>query len=201
MLHLREKLNCTRGLTIIEAIVTMAVLGAGIASVAAATAFIAERVRDNHARFLAASLAERVLEEVRSMGCDPNTVTNPCQRLAKHYNAQGGQNESFPRMYCWPTKGEPRVLLDEADRCDREGDGHLFQVSVFVTTAETASSNSVDFRRRRLTAGEIPQAENVTLDNVANVRVTVRWNDIAPGHRLLSSRTPRFLVYQTRVTQ
>jgi len=213
MMHVKKHLVRAYGLTIIEAIVSMAVLGTGIASVAAATAFISERVRWSHERILAADLAESVLEEVRSFGCDPNTVSNPCQRLVDLYSpAEGstgaGSNPlSFPRLYCWSERREPRLLKGtgaNGDTCDGDLDSTLFQVDVFVTTQQSPGTNSVNFRRARLTAGNVPAAPNITLDNVANVRVTVRWNDVRNDNTIIDNSPkhhPRFFVLQTRVTQ
>lgn len=192
-----KKNTRSRGLTIIEAIVTMAILGAGLASVASATAFIAERVRRNHARFLAGSLAELVMEEIRSYGCDPTLAANACQRLIERFNPS--TNSPFPRLYCWPPKGEPTALADTNRSCDP---GHLFHVDALITVPPSAtSSNAPDFRRVRLSAGELPATANIDLQNIANVRVTVRWGDVRLDNGFDTARQPQFVVYQTRVTQ
>ena len=189
-----------KGLTSIEALVTMAVLGAGLAGIAASTSFLATQVRRNHARFLAGSLAELVMEEVRSFGCDPNLSSGACARLVENFDAAAA-NASFPRLYCWPPKGEPTVLTGQNRVCDP---GHLFQVNVRVTAAApAANANAPDFRRARLTAGVLPEAgaPNVNLQNIANVRVTTRWGDVRLDNAFDTSRRPQFVVYQTRVTQ
>lgn len=199
MLFSTTKPGGARGLTIIEAIVTMAILGAGIASVASATAFIAERVRRNHARFLAGSLAELVMEEIRSFGCDPNLAASACDRLVTQFNPT--EDSPFPRLYCWPPKGEPTALTGNNPSCDP---GHLFRVDALITLPETLPDA---FRRARLTAGVLPtstsssSSTNINLQNIANVRVTVRWGDVRLDNGFDAARRPQFVVYQTRITQ
>lgn len=179
----------------------MAILGIGLAGVAATTAFISEHVRLNHNRFLAASLAELVMEEVRSFGCDPNAANDACERLVTRYNSPNNPNN--PKMYCWTTKNGPREITND-DKCD--GDGHLFQASIHVTTPRTQATlgaNSIGYERARLTAGVLPAVgvDDIVLDNIANVRVTIRWNDVRWDNAIIGNKTPRFFVYQTRVTQ
>ena len=207
MLRSIKKTSRNKGLTILEAMVTMAALAAGISAVAAFTNFVSAWSASNRIKFQAASLAERVIEEARSYGCDPNDVAAPCSRLLTWPTAEENV-PAFPRLYCLPAAGEPQLMAEDADRCD----GYIFQASIMVATADNVSENSViaavhavpnyvDFARRRLSNGSIPAANNVTLNSVANIRVSIRWNDVLPGNAIDATKTPKFFAYQTRVTQ
>lgn len=186
----RTKLT-RRGLTLIEAMATTAILGVGLAGAAKLTAFISDRLAYNRNYANASALAEQVMEEVRTYGCAPNAETDACGRLFEHYMHNNDDNN--PKLYCWPTKGTPIELGENAD-CE----GTLFQARIYVTTMNHTTDDDPPFDRTyKSGTTDTP----ISLANVANVRVTIRWNDVHLDGTTGGLNRPMFVVYQTRVTQ
>lgn len=184
-----------QGQTLIEALVTMVILGVGIAGVTQLTTFIADRLAYNRNYANASALAEQVMEEVRTYGCAPNAEIGACERLYEHYMIDNDDNN--PKLYCWPSKGTPTEQAEDDD-CE----GTLFRAEIRVSTPLGAhhDANEAPFQRTYMLNGN-SAGTTATLDNIANVRVTVRWNDVNPDKTTNSSKRPMFVVYQTRVTQ
>lgn len=187
-----------RGLTIIETMVAMVVLAIGLVSVAGLTASVSEQTQYNRMYSIASALAAKLMEEVRTYGCNPRMTLNACDRLFNHYDEPSRNT----RLYCIKDKGRPIELVVGAT--NNSCDGVLLLGNILVTTPAQPGSNNVDYERQRLEDGEIktPQdPDHRFLNNIANIRVSVRWNDVNLDGTVNSSKRPMFAVYQTRVTQ
>ena len=95
-------------------------------------------------------------------------------------------------------KGSP-IELRSGETCDN-GIPLLGSILVRLPNPGFQGTNTIGYDRMRISNGT-PNSVAVELDNIANIRVSVRWNDVSPNGTIIPTKRPMFAAYQTRVTQ
>ncbi len=89
------------GLSLVEVVVAVAVLGVGILALAGATNAVARLAREHRASADAALVAGSRVERERALA----GAAEPCPRAPGHAGASGGRREEWS-----PVAGDPRLL-------------------------------------------------------------------------------------------
>ncbi|OJH42826.1 hypothetical protein BON30_00160 [Cystobacter ferrugineus] len=149
-----------RGITLLETLMTAAVLILGIGVVASTVVSIVRLNRRNLAQAQAYTIAEWWLERVTRMGCKADEEVNPCADIVKletdppvtlYWNASGIPSETPPAAGANPEVARPYRVTIDVDPPFEGGE---------------KGSPALD-----------RQVAGMTLKNTLNVRVTVSWQD------------------------
>jgi type II secretory pathway pseudopilin PulG len=152
-----------RGLTLLETLVTAAVLILGIGVVASTVVSIVRLNRRNLAQAQAYTIAEWWLERVSRMGCRSPNPDNPCA------DVRNLDNQAFSVF--WNASGAPSEVPPPSG-----GSGvapRPYQVTIDVDPPFEGTEKG-DPAVDRMVA-------TVTLKQIHNVRITVSWQDDTSG--------------------
>ena len=151
-----------RGLTLLETLVTAAVLILGIGVVASTVVSIVRLNRRNLAQAQAYTLAEWWLERMTRMGCTGNDVNTACNDIKAL--------DDSSRILYWNASGIPSTTAPTGPELARP-----YTVTIDVDPPFEGNELGVPRLSRPFA---VPGSPNpVSLSLTVNVRVTVSWED------------------------
>ncbi|MCP3103090.1 hypothetical protein LZ198_29845 [Myxococcus sp. K15C18031901] len=161
-----------RGLSLLEALATAAVLALGIVGVMSTLHAASKQNRRNNIQNQATLIAEQELERIVGLRCDGVSTTSPCANI----QALDGR----ARKVYWSANGEP----SDAPPLPGAPPSLLYTVAVDVDPPfEATETGSPSLTRTATPPASLP------LNAVVNVRVTVSWAEPRSSRRAVALQT------------
>lgn len=158
-----------RGITLLEAMATMAVVVFGILGVSLVVLASSKQNRRNLVQAQASLIAEQELERIVAQRCAAQPPAAPCANIAALDNTT--------RTVWWSSNGTPREVAPGV------GDPARLRYEVAVDVDPPFEGQEVGSPAvSRMVTGQV-------LANAVNVRVTVSWLDADRGRRAVALQT------------